>query len=117
MYYNILETDEAIDDITNMAIYYYTQGCSSKTVKGLLADYNTAVNDVISMFPNGFQGIEFEYKGYRIHMMPHSIYNIFFVVNDENKEVYIIRVLHQRQNWSKIIKSNIRYYINGKEVL
>ena len=117
MYYSIHETDEAINDVINMAIFYYNQGCSDTTVNKLLVDYDNAVNKSISTFPNGFQGIKFEYRGYEIQMMPHSIYNIFFIVNDDKKEVYILRALHQRQNWLKIINSNAKYFINGKEIL
>ena len=46
---------------------------------------------------------EFTYRGYDIHFLYSQSYLLFFVVNEKKREVTILRVLQDGQDWEYII--------------
>ncbi|MBO4999172.1 MAG: type II toxin-antitoxin system RelE/ParE family toxin [Lachnospira sp.] len=62
-----------------------------------------AVNQ-LKIFPNGYETIGFQYRGYDIHLMPSQSYLLFFVIDQQKCEVIILRVLQDGQDWKYIIE-------------
>lgn len=46
----------------------------------------------------------FEYRGYSIHLMPFQSYLLFFVIDEQKREVTILRVLQDGQDWEYIMQ-------------
>lgn len=116
MYHKILETDEAIQDIYHISCeaYDYTKDKESGMVFLNLYDATTAG---MAIFPEGFSSTDIEYRGYAIHILPFGNYNLFYVVDDKSKKIFILRVLYQKQNWQQILRVDNTYHLSGKKVI
>ena len=53
--------------------------------------------------------IEFQYRGYDIHMKPYGTYLIFYVIDNVNKTVTVLRILKDGMDWQYIIKQWLEY--------
>lgn len=104
MKYSIRETIEAIEDVTRLAAYMIDELNNHKAAFSFITKYDKEVN-LLSYSPFGYKGLNFTYKGYKIRKKPFYTYNIFFVINIDEKEIIILRVLKGRQNWHTIIWS------------
>ena len=111
--YRIQETDEAINDVSEMAIHIYTQYKDAIAAEKLIDMYSTKI-EPLENFPQGFRGLTIEHKGYEIRFFPFSNYNIFFVIREDKKDVVILRVLHQLQDWNRILHLENQYHITGR---
>ena len=105
MYYNILETQEAIADVKNLAAYmiYYLK--NGKAAGDFMKKYNKQLS-ILQITPLGYGGINLEYHGYEIRRKSFSPYNIFYIVDTRAHQIIILRVLKDRQNWHHFINSN-----------
>lgn len=115
MSYRILETDEASNDLALIAIKAYDYTGSIMSAKRFLSLYNDITNR-LELFPLGFRGVCIEYRGYEIRMCPFGNYNIFFIVNDTEKTVTVLRILYQKQNWEHILNVESTYHLDGRAV-
>ena len=113
MYYRVYETDEAIDDLSRIAISIYDYTRDKNSGEKFIDTYSDAI-ETLYVFPTGFRGICIEYRGYEIHIYPFGDYSIFFTVEPSNGSVIVLRVLHQKQNWQKIMALSGPYHIQGK---
>lgn len=109
MEFSIKETNEAIQDVTNLAAYMIDKFKNHKAALDFLDDYDKEVCD-LNHFPFGFKGISVEYRGYEIRLKPFGTYNIFFVVNVEENVIVVLRVLKDLQDWNSIIRSDSDYH-------
>ena len=57
----------------------------------------------LKVFPNGYDTTGFKYRGYDIHFLSSQSYLLFFVVDEKRREVIILRVLQDGQDWEYII--------------
>ena len=114
MYHNILETDEVINDVSYISCkaYEYTKDKNSGLI--FLQSYDKTI-DNMAIFPNGFSATNIEYRGYKIHILPFGNYNLFYIVDETNLEVIILRVLYQKQNWQRILGVDDIYHIRNNE--
>lgn len=48
--------------------------------------------------------------------MPWNDYNIFFIIREIKKEIVILRLLNQKQDWATILRFNDFYHLNNKEL-
>lgn len=103
--YKIRETPEAIADVSNFAIYQIKELKNPKAADDFLNTYDEKIKS-LATFPFGYRGISFEYRGYEIRMKPYNSYNIFFVVDSEAREIVIVRVLKQLQDWEYILSES-----------
>ena len=46
----------------------------------------------------------FYYRGYVIYMLVHKTYLFFYVVDEVNRNITVLRVLKEGRNWMSIIK-------------
>lgn len=109
MTYRIRETNEAIQDVTNLAAYMINELKNHKAAMDFIDAYDKEAGNLIT-FPFGFRGISIEYRGNEIRLKPFGTYNIFFVVDTIDNIIYILRVLKDLQDWKSIIYSDYEYH-------
>lgn len=114
MYYKILETDEVLNDLCRISFAAYDYTRDKKSGERFLSLYNITTANVAS-FPMGFSGTNIMYRGYEIHILPFGNYNMFFVINEDEKQITMLRVLYQKQDWKTILKIDNTYHYQGKE--
>ena len=104
--YKLRETYEAVQDVTGFALYMVEKFKNPKAAADFLESYDKKVNG-LRIFPFGYRGVGFEYRVYEIKMKPYHTYNIFFVVDPFEKEIIILRILKDREDWQMIF-SNLK---------
>ena len=82
MMYKIRETQEAVKDVTDLAVYLIENFENPKASHDFLERYDKEIQQ-LKTFPFGYRGISFEYQGMEIRLKPYATYNIFFVVDQE----------------------------------
>ena len=112
MYHKILETDEAINDIHLISCEAYEYTRDKKSGYNFINLYDATVAN-IAIFSDGFSVTDMKYRNYIIHILPFGNYNIFFVVDNVNKVVTILRILYQKQDWGRILRIHNSYRIDG----
>lgn len=70
----------------------------------------------MAIFPDGFGSTTIEYRGYVIRILPFGNYNLFYIVDDKSRRIYILRVLYQKQNWQRILRVDDTYHIHGRKI-
>lgn len=100
--YKIRETEKAIEDVSNLAIYMIEELGNQKAGTDFLDKYEKQIEN-LSVFPYGYRELKYYYRGYEIRKKSYDAYNIFFVINEQKKEIIILRVLNARQNWEDVI--------------
>jgi plasmid stabilization system protein ParE len=101
---------EVLDDVVNFAVYIKRHFASQQAVDNLYAAYEKQVKS-LATFPTGYRGISIEYRGYEIRMKPFGTYNIFFIVDEQNQRVVILRLLKDVQDWSQLLRLDMEYHI------
>lgn len=108
---SIKETDEAKKDIRRNTAYIFDELHNEQAGAKFFEGYGKKVEGLRS-FPYRYRGISVEYRGYEIRLLPYHNYNIFFVVREDVGDVVVLRVLHQLQNWRRILRFD-DYHIDG----
>lgn len=107
--YEIRETLEAMNDLTNLAIYIYGEFGDEQSAEMIIDAYSDQL-EILEIFPNAYNGTGFMYRNYLIRKCPCGKTNIFYVVNEERKQVVILRILHSLQDWVHQLRRNKRYH-------
>ena len=115
MYYNILETDEILNDLVFIAINAYDYTRDKQSGEKFLDLYNLTVAN-IAVFPDGFIGTSLYYRGYKIYLNPFGNYNLFFIIDESRDSVVMLRLLYQKQDWKTILHLENKYHNRGKEI-
>ena len=115
MYQRILETDEAVDNLSHISreAYKYTGDKNSGLV--FLNLYDATIANM-AVFSKGFSLTDIEYRGHLIHILPFANYNIFYSLDDVNGIIYIHHILYQKQNWQRVLRVDNIYHIHGNEL-
>ena len=71
--------------------------------------YNKEIQK-LENFPFGYRGVSFEYRGYEIRLKIFDTYNVFFIVDTADREIVVLRVLKDRQNWKVIMGQETEYH-------
>lgn len=77
MKYRVYESTEAVEDVTQLAEYLLNDLKNPKAAARFMGDYDRQVQQ-LKIFPFGYRGISFEYRGYEIRIKAFSTYNLFF---------------------------------------
>lgn len=109
MHYKVVVTQEALEDVSNLANYMIDIFKNQKAADDFLNDYDRQVQ-FLSTFPIGYRGISIEYRGYEIRLKPFDTYNLFFVVDDEIGQIVILRLLKNLQDWKQILRMDTEYH-------
>ncbi len=109
MHYKVVMTQEALEDVSNLAIYMIDTFKNQKAADDFLDAYDRQV-EVLSAFPIGYRGISIEYRSYEIRLKPFDTYNLFFIVDDEMGKIVILRLLKNLQDWKQILRMDTEYH-------
>ncbi|MBO5070165.1 MAG: type II toxin-antitoxin system RelE/ParE family toxin [Roseburia sp.] len=115
MNYNVLVSDEAIEDIFGLVKYIHMELYNPEAAEAL---YHNLKQEVRNMgdFPLKFSDSGIRYRGYVIHKKVYESYLIFYVVNDEKREVYVLRVVKELMNWQKILTKVKIYHFSNDQI-
>lgn len=103
MNYRVLVADEAIEDIFGLVKYVHLELCNPDAAEKLYHNLNREVKKV-GNFPFKFSDSGIRYRGYVIHKKVFESYLIFYMIDDEKEEVYVLRVIKDLMNWEKILR-------------
>lgn len=112
MFYSVFETLEAFHDLEGMAEYMAGNLKNPDAAIRFLNRYEEKVN-ILKQFPSGYHGIGLKYRGYEIKLMSFSTYNIFFIVDVEEFQVMILRVLKNLQDWKRMLRIQKDYHFRS----
>ena len=96
MQYRLRVTREASEDVTGLAGYIARKFANIDAALNFLDKYDKEVS--------------FEYRGYEIRIKSFGTYNVFFTVDIAEKQVFVLRVLKDRQDWKTILGSQDKYH-------
>ena len=115
MNYKVLITDEATNDVFNLVKYIHVDLCNPDAAKKLYTNLNREVSN-IGDFPLKFADSGIRYRGYIIHKKVYLSYLLFYIINEENQTVYVLRILKDIMNWSNILQNaNIYHFSKYRE--
>ena len=107
--YNVIIDRPAHDDIINTMSYIRNSLYDEKAATGFYAELKEKIIG-LSDFPEKYACIADEpYAVIGVRRFIVGNYNVFYITDDENKCVHIIRVLYNRMEWQR--------YITGEDVL
>lgn len=107
MIYRVYETREALEDISRMAQYMSQKLQNPKAAQDFINQYDTEIKR-ISYHSMVYKGICLQYRTYKIRMKSFKTYHIFYIVKEKN--IIVLRVLKDRQNWQYIMKNQNEYH-------
>ncbi|MBR1597903.1 MAG: type II toxin-antitoxin system RelE/ParE family toxin [Lachnospiraceae bacterium] len=107
---NIQLADEALDDLFDFSSYIFRSTYSLDYSINVYNVFYEAISS-ISIFPHGFKDTHINYRNYNIYLLPYDIYNVFYIFDDDT--ITVLRVLHQKRNWQRIINKHNYYHIDN----
>lgn len=111
MQYSVVVTHEALKDVLNLANYMIDTFKNQKAANDFLDAYDKQI-EVLSFFPTGYRGISIEYRGYEVRLKPFDTYNLLFVVDSEKRQIVILRLLKNLQDWKQILMKETEYHFD-----
>lgn len=111
MNYRVLVADEAIDDIFELVRYIHIELCNPDAAEKLYYNLNREVKNM-GDFPLKFSDSGIKYRGYIIHKKVYDSYLIFYIINNEKQEVYVLRVIKDLMNWQEILNRTKVYHFS-----
>lgn len=112
MNYNVFVTDEALEDIWTFVSYIHRKLYNPDAAERLYHNLKREVNKV-GHFPLQFSDSGIRYRGYVIHKKVYKSYLIFYIINDDKREVYILRILKDLMNWRIILHRPKIYHFSN----
>ncbi len=104
-------TDEAIEDMLGLVKYIHIELCNPYAAEMLYSNLKQEVNS-LGDFPLKFSEAGIKYKGYMIHKKVYKSYIIFYIINNKEQEVYVLRVMKSITNWQKILRKVKNYHFS-----
>lgn len=101
--YKLKYTYSSRDDIRRMKKYILDQFKYRELGENFTRKMKEAANSLKTL-PGSYDTAGFEYRGYEIHLKPYYNYLFFFIVDEEETSVTVLRVLQDGMNWQFIIK-------------
>lgn len=101
--YKIKYTYSSRDDIRRMKKYILDQFKYRELGENFTRKMKEAANSLKTL-PGGYDTIGFQYRGYDIHLKPYRTYLFFYIVDEEETCVTVLRVLQDGMNWQFIIR-------------
>ncbi len=109
MHYKVYMTDEAVSDVYSLTEYIRKELCNNDAAIKLYERLGEQIRK-IGIFPAKFPGTGFMYRGYIIYKKVFKTYLIFYIINEFDKSVYILRVLKNKMNWKNILGTLKEYH-------
>lgn len=104
--------DEAIEDIFGFVHYIYMKLCNPDAAEKLYFNLRREMNNM-GNFPLKFSDSGIKYRGYVIHKKVYESYLIFYIIGEEKREVYILRVLKDLMDWQRILSRTKVYHFSN----
>lgn len=104
-------TYEAINDIFDLVKYIYVDLCNPDAANKLFENLNKEI-DNMGDFPLKFSDSGMNYRGYVIHKKVYQSYLLFYIINDDNHEVFVLRVLKDIVNWHRLLEETKIYHFS-----
>ena len=104
---NVVLTWESLYDITDISDYIEYEFGIERATKFQL-DMQKEFSK-LKYTGSIFRKTNILYRNYYIRMKPFSPSIIFYVLDDEEKQVSVLRVLREEQDWESILRSNQNY--------
>lgn len=111
----ILESDEMKSDLKNILVDRMKYNGYESTGNKFLSQYDESVQ-LIERFPLIGGRTDISYRQYIIKWILLDDYYIFYIIRENACDVILLRMLHQKQNWKKIMDMNKLYHIYGKAI-
>lgn len=111
MNYKVFVTDEAINDIIDLVRYISDELLNPEAAGRLLHNLKREIENC-GVFPMKFADTGIKYRGYVIHKKVYESYLIFYVINSEAQEVYVLRVMKDLMNWYQILRTTKKYHFS-----
>ena len=105
-------TDEALEDVFGLVKYIYIKLLNPSAGDKLYRDLKREIEST-GYFPLKFYDTGLKYRGYVIHKKCYKSYLIFYMINDEKHEVYVLRVLKEMMDWKKLLKQKRLYHFTN----
>ncbi len=109
MYYNVLVTEEAENDVFELVKYIAINLGNIDASNNL---YNSLEKEIHTLghFPLKHVDTGIRYRGYMIHKKVYQSYLLFYIINNTQKEVYVLRILKDLMNWQRILRKENKYH-------
>ncbi len=105
--YKVILTWEAIYDVTDIADYIEAQFDEERADR-FQTDMQKEL-EKLEYMGCVFQKTQIWYRGYAIHKKPFPPSILFYVVKEQEKEVHVLRVLREEQDWEHMLSGNPEY--------
>lgn len=101
--YQLMITPKAKEDLIDIGDYISFILLEPETSRKLMKGLRSSISQ-LQYFPRKFPIIEDYIIKYRkIHYMPYKNYFVFYVIDDDNKRVIVLRIGHKSRNWKFIL--------------
>lgn len=112
MKYNILVTDEAINDMYGL-IRYVRRDLGNPVAAGKL--FTGFKQEIINLgqFPMKHAESGIAYRNYMIHKKVYQSYLLFYIINSKDKTVSILRILKDIMDWPGILRETKIYHFSN----
>lgn len=117
MNYDVMVSDEAIEDVWKLVAYVYTELHNPIASKKLYANLKREIKNM-AVLPQRNTASGLYYRGYIIYKKVYQSYIIFYIVDDIQKMVFVLRVLKDIMNWKRIVKvfQNFHFSSSSPEI-
>ena len=106
--YKVKGTRESKRDVRDLTAYMCFSLKNNEAAQNFLKTYHKQIQN-LRIFPYGYRETGITYRGYEIRIKPFSTYNIFYVINEKSRQIIILRILKNRQNWKVILQDEENY--------
>lgn len=97
--YKVLFSADSMEDISEITKYLREKYVSSELSKKYHNELLETIKS-LEIMPNRFATVKMKYiKRDNIRKIEYKQYLVFYVVNEEKNEVYILRVRHRKTDW------------------
>lgn len=103
MNYDVMVSDEAIEDVWKLVVYVHTELHNPASSKKLYVNLKREISNM-AVLPQQNTASGLYYRGYTIYKKVYQSYIIFYIVDDIQKMVFVLRVLKDIMNWKRIMK-------------
>ena len=103
MNYDVMVSDEAMEDVWKLVVYVHTDLHNPAASKKLYVNLKRVINNM-AVLPRKNTASGLYYRGYIIYKKVYQSYVIFYIVDDIQKIVFVLRVLKDIMNWKRIMK-------------
>ena len=106
MKYKIEITQEAEKDFENIFTYISETLCNKQAALRMISLLDKNIRSLTDM-PNSYPKVKDMYlKKMGLRFITVKNYIVFYTVEDEERKVYIVRILYGKRNWVKILQDD-----------